>query len=189
MRPQCVEKASSRLPWRGKRSAVAVVNDSPVDCQSRDRAARRRLSAKLTEGWTAGYWEMSVISAIFKTFSSHPSDPAAPGHLPSEGRPGVLRLSAAPLWQEKSGSSLAEILQNAGGNRLRCKCNGPLRHDGSFSIGNLPKSETFAPDGRTGKGRNFPDVFDHLPWDICLKIANCMISTKAGKNGSNPQMD
>ena len=28
----------------GKRSAVAVVNDSPVDCQSRDRAARRRLS-------------------------------------------------------------------------------------------------------------------------------------------------
>ena len=26
----------------GKRSAVAVVNDSPVDCQSRDRAARRR---------------------------------------------------------------------------------------------------------------------------------------------------
>ena len=35
----------------GKRSAVAVVNDSPVDCQSRDRAARRRLSAKLTEGW------------------------------------------------------------------------------------------------------------------------------------------
>ena len=28
----------------GKRSAVAVVNDSPVDCQSRDRAARRRLA-------------------------------------------------------------------------------------------------------------------------------------------------
>ena len=35
---------------KGKRSAVAVVNDSPVGCQSRDRAARRRLSAKLTEG-------------------------------------------------------------------------------------------------------------------------------------------
>ena len=48
---QRVKKASSRLPWRGKRSAVAVVNDNPVDCQSRDRAARRRLSAKLTEGW------------------------------------------------------------------------------------------------------------------------------------------
>ena len=29
----------------GKRSAVAVVNDSPVGCQSCDRAARRRLSA------------------------------------------------------------------------------------------------------------------------------------------------
>ena len=28
--------------FEGKRSAVAVVNDSPVDCQSRDRAARRR---------------------------------------------------------------------------------------------------------------------------------------------------
>ena len=28
----------------GKRSAVAVVNDSPVDCQSRDRAARRQRS-------------------------------------------------------------------------------------------------------------------------------------------------
>ncbi|MBQ6875203.1 MAG: hypothetical protein IJN46_03080, partial [Lachnospiraceae bacterium] len=40
-RPPCV---------KGKRSAVAVVNDSPVDCQSRDRVARRRLSAKLTEG-------------------------------------------------------------------------------------------------------------------------------------------
>ena len=34
----------------GERSEVAVVNDSPVDCQSRNRAARRRLSAKLTEG-------------------------------------------------------------------------------------------------------------------------------------------
>jgi len=29
---------------RGKRSAVAVVNDSPVDCQSRDRVARRQLA-------------------------------------------------------------------------------------------------------------------------------------------------
>ena len=34
--------------WEGKRSAVAVVNDSPVGCQSCDRAARRRLSAKQT---------------------------------------------------------------------------------------------------------------------------------------------
>jgi len=30
----------------GKQSAVAVVNDSPVDCQSRDRIARRQLSAE-----------------------------------------------------------------------------------------------------------------------------------------------
>ena len=29
---------------RGKRSAVEVENDSPVDCQSRDWAARRRLA-------------------------------------------------------------------------------------------------------------------------------------------------
>ena len=29
---------------KGKRSAVAVVNDSPVGCQSLGRAARRRLS-------------------------------------------------------------------------------------------------------------------------------------------------
>jgi len=29
---------------RGKRSAVAVVNDSPVDCQSRDGVARRQLA-------------------------------------------------------------------------------------------------------------------------------------------------
>ena len=34
----------------GKRSAVAVVNDSPVGCQSCDRARRSELSAKLTEG-------------------------------------------------------------------------------------------------------------------------------------------
>jgi hypothetical protein len=41
----------NRLPCaKGKRSAVAVVNDSPVGCQSRDRVARRQLSAELTEG-------------------------------------------------------------------------------------------------------------------------------------------
>ena len=28
--------------YEGKRSAVAVVNDSPVDCQSRDRASPQR---------------------------------------------------------------------------------------------------------------------------------------------------
>ena len=34
-----------RLPCaKGKRSAVAGVNGSPVDCQSRDRTARRRLA-------------------------------------------------------------------------------------------------------------------------------------------------
>jgi len=43
--------AAPRAPSdEGKRSAVAVVNDSPVDCQSRDRIARRQLSAKLTGG-------------------------------------------------------------------------------------------------------------------------------------------
>ena len=35
-------------PWlpryEGKQSAVAVVNDSPVDCQGRDRVARRQLA-------------------------------------------------------------------------------------------------------------------------------------------------
>ncbi len=31
---------------KGKRSAVAGVNDSPVGCQSRDRIARRQLSAE-----------------------------------------------------------------------------------------------------------------------------------------------
>ena len=31
---------------KGKRSAVAVVNDSPVGCQSRDRVARRRLGRR-----------------------------------------------------------------------------------------------------------------------------------------------
>jgi len=40
-----------RLPCaKGKRSAVAVVNACPVDRQSRDRARRSELSAKLTEG-------------------------------------------------------------------------------------------------------------------------------------------
>ena len=34
-----------RLPCeKGKRSAVAGVNDSPVGCQSRDRACRSKLS-------------------------------------------------------------------------------------------------------------------------------------------------
>ena len=39
-----------KAPLEGKQSAVAVVNDSPVGCQSRDRAARRRLSPRATEG-------------------------------------------------------------------------------------------------------------------------------------------
>ena len=34
----------------GKRSDVTGVNDSPVDCQSRDRNRRNELSAKLTGG-------------------------------------------------------------------------------------------------------------------------------------------
>ena len=47
----CFDVVASKAPFdEGKRSAVAVVNDSPVDCQSRDRIARRQLSAKLTGG-------------------------------------------------------------------------------------------------------------------------------------------
>ena len=55
----------------GKRSAVAVVNDSPVGCQSRDRAARRRLSP------LSGDWGRE------QTFSLPP--PSLPlGHLPHQ---------------------------------------------------------------------------------------------------------
>ncbi len=36
----------------GKRSDVTGVNDSPADCQSRDRNRRNDLSAKLTGGET-----------------------------------------------------------------------------------------------------------------------------------------
>ena len=36
----------------GKRSDVTGVNDSPVDCQSRDRNRHSDLSAELTEGLT-----------------------------------------------------------------------------------------------------------------------------------------
>ena len=43
------KKERQRLTCRGKRSAVVVVNDSPVDCQSRARARLSELSAKLTE--------------------------------------------------------------------------------------------------------------------------------------------
>jgi len=42
---QCYFDAFMAPSDEGKRSAVAVVNDSPVDCQSRDWIARRRLSA------------------------------------------------------------------------------------------------------------------------------------------------
>ena len=35
---------------KGKRSAVAVVNDNPVDCQSRDRAHRSELSTEQVDG-------------------------------------------------------------------------------------------------------------------------------------------
>ena len=43
--PQMRLYAHRRLPCvKGKRSAVAVVNDNPVDCQSRDRARRSELS-------------------------------------------------------------------------------------------------------------------------------------------------
>ena len=76
----CVSKRLSLL-WKsvaftfgplpeGKRSAVAVVNDSPVGCQSCDRAARRRLSA--TADWG------SVL-----TVEVHPLRPGCAG--PPEG--------------------------------------------------------------------------------------------------------
>ena len=43
--------APPRLPLLGVSEAQSAgVNDSPVDCQSRDRIARRQLSAQLTEG-------------------------------------------------------------------------------------------------------------------------------------------
>ena len=42
--------AHPSLPLRGKRSAVAVVNDSPADCQSRDGVARRQLPPQGAEG-------------------------------------------------------------------------------------------------------------------------------------------
>ena len=42
-----IRKTDSWPPrFEGKRSAVAAVNDSPVGCQSRDRAARRRLARR-----------------------------------------------------------------------------------------------------------------------------------------------
>jgi len=66
----------------GKRSAVAVVNDSPVDCQSRDRIARRQLSAKLTGG------EKKRCAAT--AFS--PSAPS--GHLPRQREAGRSRATA-----------------------------------------------------------------------------------------------
>ena len=66
-----------RLPCvKGKRSAVAGVNDSPVDCQSRDRTARRRLSAKLTEG-------LSFQPRLHQNRRiDNPSVTASPCHLP-----------------------------------------------------------------------------------------------------------
>ena len=100
-----IQKAPSRLPWRGKRSAVAVVNDSPVDCQSRDRATRRWLSAKLTEGWKVEYLEMSETSGIIYTFGSHPSDPATPGHLKVNCPKGKRDHPGVPLRGEAWGSS------------------------------------------------------------------------------------
>ena len=54
---------------------------------------RGELSPQATEGWKVGYWGVPIISNISRAFSAHPSDPAAPGHLPSKGRLGVLRHS------------------------------------------------------------------------------------------------
>ena len=43
----------------GKRSAVAGVNDSPVDCQSRDRIARRQLASGQRLPYVGFFWHFS----------------------------------------------------------------------------------------------------------------------------------
>ena len=69
-RTVAVARERPRLPCvKGKRSAVAVVNASPVDWQSRDRVARRQLSAQADWRIVA---EQSIVFALafgkFATF-------------------------------------------------------------------------------------------------------------------------
>ena len=54
----------------GKRSAVAGVNDSPVDCQSCDGIARRRLSAQPTGGV---FYRRSNTPSVMLTHDSSPT--------------------------------------------------------------------------------------------------------------------
>ena len=71
-------KRAKRLgsPLGGKRSAVAVVNDSPVGCQSRDRAARRRLSRVSVTERVIEYLQSKY--SIFPDFHRKSGDPLRP---------------------------------------------------------------------------------------------------------------
>ena len=67
LRPPCV---------KGKRSAVAGVNASPADWQSRDRAARRRLSPH------SGDWGIVTISTTPPSRLNAVTPPLTQGRLP-----------------------------------------------------------------------------------------------------------
>ena len=83
--PFCAKRLGS--PFGGKRSAVAVVNDSPVGCQSRDRAARRRLSrVSVTERVIEYLQSKYSIFLDFLRKSSALSDLASLGHLSQRER-------------------------------------------------------------------------------------------------------
>ena len=78
--PFCTKCLGS--PLGGKRSAVAVVNDSPVGCQSRDRAARRRLScASMTERVYRIFAKQIFDISGFSKKIQRPLRPADAGHL------------------------------------------------------------------------------------------------------------
>ena len=55
---------------KGKRSAVAGVNDSPVGCQSRDRVARRRLPNEVRLGDSKKYVLINHSVLCFSNASS-----------------------------------------------------------------------------------------------------------------------
>ena len=55
---------------KGKQSAVAVVNDSPVDCQSSDRSVRSRLSAEQADGGIDRSQSKSCVDVFGQTKQS-----------------------------------------------------------------------------------------------------------------------
>jgi len=63
----------------GKQSAVAVVNDSPVDCQSRDRIARRQLSAEQADWGREKGRFLLPLSQKSNRFLTAPLTRGAPG--------------------------------------------------------------------------------------------------------------